>query len=138
MPLETKGRKANRNMTATNEKERFAEKSIAAFGLKIFIRPGLPKKERQTIEDALMEVGCEVTGGSGSRDGAESDISLRVDSVRLKLPTVVAILRAAKVGEGSTIFQKLPSEVVYQVYEDSDVLMARIPAESKKRWWKFW
>lgn len=123
-------------MPTTNVKERFAEKSIAAFGLKVFIRPGLAKLERQVIEDALMEIGCEVVGGS-SRN-SESDISLRVDSVRAMLPSVIAVLRAAKIGEESTVFQKLPSEVVYQVYEDSDALMARMPAESKKRWWKFW
>lgn len=124
-------------MPATNFKERFAEESTAAFGLKIFIRPGLPSRERQVIEDALMEVGCEVIGGS-SREGGESDISLGVESVRTMLPAVVAVLRAAQVGEESTVFQKLPSEVVYQVYEDSDALMTKIPSESKKRWWKFW
>ena len=124
-------------MPATNVKTRFAQKSTAAFGLKIFIRPGLPSIDRQIIEDALMEVGCEVAGGS-SRNLGESDISLRVDSVRAMLPSIVAVLRAARVGEESTVFQKLPSKVVYQVYEDSDELMTRIPAESKKRWWKFW
>lgn len=125
-------------MPTTNVKERFAEKSATAFGFKVFIRPGLPKKERQIIEDALMEVGCEVFGGGGTKDGSESDISLRVESVKSMLPTVVAVLRAAEVGEESTVFQKLPAEVVYRVYGDSDALLMMVPAESKKRWWKFW
>ena len=130
--------KVAKDMQPTNVKERFAEKSVTAFGLKVFIRPGLPKKERQIIEDTLMEVGCEVVGGNGTKDGSESDISLRVDSVKSRLLTVVAVLRAAKVGEESTVFQKLPAEVVYRVYEDSDALLTMVPAESKKRWWKFW
>jgi len=125
-------------MPTTNVKERFTQKSAAAIGLKVFIRPGLPKRERQLIEDALMEVGCEVAGGGSSKNGGESDISLRVDSVKAMLPSIVAVLRAAKVGEETTVFQKLPTEVVYQVYEDSDALLNRIPSESKKRWWKFW
>jgi len=130
--------KATKDMPATSVKERFAKKSITAFGLKVFIRPGLPKKERQIIEDALMEVGCEVAGGSGAKDGSESEISLRVDSVKSRLSTVVAVLRAAKVGEESTVFQALPAAVVYQVYGDSDALLTMIPSESRKRWWKFW
>jgi len=130
--------KVAKDMPATNVKERFAEKSIAAFGLKVFIRPGLPKKERQIIEDTLMEVGCEVAGGSGPKDGSESEISLRVDSVKSRLPTVMAVLRAARVGEKSTVFQALPGAVVYQVYGDSDALLTMIPSESRKRWWKFW
>ncbi len=124
-------------MSVTKDKKRFAQESTAAFGLMVFIRPGLPSRERQTIEDALMEIGCEVDGGS-SRGVGESDVSLRVDSVKAMLPSIIAVLRAANVGEGSTILQKMPSKVVYRVYEDSDVLITRIPAESKKPWWKFW
>lgn len=124
-------------MASTSVKERFAQESNPAYGLQIFIRPGLSRHDRQVIEDALMEIGCEVDDGSSRPDG-ESDVSLRVNSVRSMLPSIIAVLRAAKVGEKSAVFQKLPSKVVYQVYEDSDVLMARVPAESKKRWWKFW
>ena len=124
-------------MTIAKDKKRFAQESTAAFGLTVFIRPGLPSRERQIIEDALMEIGCEVDGGS-SRGNNESDVSLRVNSVKAMLPSVIAVLRAAKIGEGSTIFQKMPSKVVYRVYEDSDTLITRIPAEPKKPWWKFW
>jgi len=126
-------------MTVSNMKERFAEDGMAEIALQILIRPGIPPKERQVIEDALMESGCEVSGGGGIIDGTESDISVMVHSVKNHLPTIMRVLQDARVGRSSIVAQNIPEEIEYQVYGGSESWLPKIPIEAaSKPWWKFW
>ena len=126
-------------MTVSNMKERFAEEGMAEIALQILIRPGIPPKERQVIEDALMEAGCEVAGGGGIIDGTESDISVMVHSVKNRLPTIMQVLQDARVGRSSVVAQSVPKEAEYKVYGGSQSWLSKIPTESlTKPWWRFW
>lgn len=126
-------------MAVSDVKDRFSQDSVAELELQILIRPGIDPKQRHVIEDALMEAGCEVIGGGSNVEGLESDISVCVDSVKKRLPTIMSILQDAKIGRKSIVSQRLPEEAEYSVYEGSQKWSPRIPAEkSGKAWWKFW
>lgn len=125
-------------MAVSNAKERFSQDSVAEIELQILIRPGIVPKQRHLIEDALMEAGCEVIGGGSDLEGDESDISVCVDSVKKRLPTIMLILQEAKIGRESVVSQILPAAVSYSVYADSQTWLAKIPAHGTTPWWKFW